>query len=175
MLRLSDDDNERLPAAIRLAALGLLFLLLTVQCLGPAAADGHSPFNGLAGRWIGEGRLGLREGSTEVVKCRATYFIENNGEGLRQNIRCASSSGSIEIASSVAHAEGSLTGSWRELTRNMSGELSGVVNANGFKVAVQGSDLSAQMDIIVKGERQIIEIQFHSGALIGFTLILTRG
>ena len=31
------------------------------------------------------------------------------------------------------------------------------------------------MDIIVKGARQIIEIQFMNSSLIGLTLILTKG
>ena len=176
MFRVCDTGNARMPdpAAARLAVLGL-FLSLAVQCLEPASAQGPPPFSNLAGRWVGEGRLGMREGNTETVKCRATYFVEDGGNQLRQNIRCASSSGSIEITSSVAHNAGVLTGSWKELTRNMGGELSGIVNANGFKVAVKGSDLSAHMDIIVKGVRQIIEIQFNSSALIGLTLILAKG
>lgn len=148
--------------------------LLTAQCPQSASAQSASPFDKLAGRWTGEGRLGMRGGSTETVKCRATYFVDDGGNQLRQNIRCASSSGSIEIASLVVHAAGALTGSWKELSRNMGGELAGVVNANGFKVAVRGSDLSANMDIIVKGTRQIIEIQFSNSTLIGLTLLLTK-
>ena len=177
MFRFSDSGNARMPdpAAARLAVVGLCILALATQWPEPASADTPSPFDRLAGRWVGEGRLGMREGQTETVKCRATYFVEDGGDQLRQNVRCASSSGSIEITSSVAHAAGALTGSWRELTRNMGGELSGSVNANGFKVAVKGSDLSANMDIIVKGARQIIEIQFNSSALIGLTLVLSKG
>jgi hypothetical protein len=149
-------------------------LLLAAQCFDPAAAEPSSPFHKLAGRWTGEGRLGMKEGGTETVKCRVTYFLEGDGNQLRQNIRCASASGSIEIMSSVAYAAGALTGSWRELTRNMSGELEGAVTPHGFKVAVKGTDLSANMDIIVHGTRQIIETQFNNSALVGLTLILTK-
>jgi hypothetical protein len=31
------------------------------------------------------------------------------------------------------------------------------------------------MDIIVRGERQIVEIQFVGSSLIGLTLVLTKG
>jgi hypothetical protein len=56
----------------------------------------------------------------------------------------------------------------------MSGELEGAVTPHGFKVAVKGTDLSANMDIIVHGTRQIIETQFNNSALVGLTLILTK-
>ena len=101
--------------------------------------------------------------------------MQEGGNQLRQSIRCASQSGAIEVASTVTHAGGSLTGSWKELTREWSGELTGTVNPNGFKVAVRGENLSANMDIIVKGARQIIEIQFMNSSLIGLTLVLTKG
>ncbi len=152
----------------------LLLAALAVERPTSAAAQGAPPFERLAGRWVGEGRLGMKEGATETVKCRATYFVEGGGDRMRQSVRCASSSGSIEIASTVEHMAGALTGTWQELTRNMGGELRGVVNVNGFKVAVTGSDLSANMDIIVKDTRQIIEIQFNNSALIGLTLILSK-
>jgi hypothetical protein len=153
----------------------LLALLLAGQEAALAAADDASPFEKLAGRWVGEGRLGVRDAATEAVKCRVTYFVEEGGNQLRQSIRCASQSGAVEVATTVTHAGGALTGTWKELTRNWSGELTGTVNPNGFKVAVKGDNLTANMDIIVRGERQIIEIQFIDSSLIGLTLILTKG
>ena len=127
------------------------------------------------GRWLGEGRLGIRDGITEHVKCRATYVVSGQGEQVRQTIRCATDSSSVEVQSTVAHASGKLTGTWKELSRDWSGELTGNVTANGFKVAVKGAELNANMDIIVRDTRQIIEIQFIDSSLIGLTLILTKG
>ena len=63
----------------------------------------------------------------------------------------------VEVQSTVTHASGALTGTWKELSRNWSGELAGSITANGFKVAVKGSELNANMDIVVKDVRQIIE------------------
>ena len=79
------------------------------------------------------------------------------------------------MQSTVAHASGALTGTWKELSRDWSGEVSGSVTANGFKVAIRGTDLNANMDIVVKDVRQIVEIQFIDSALIGLTLMLTKG
>lgn len=165
-----------IPAAPKfLVPLSLCVALLAAAWPLPAVlATGASPFERVAGRWVGEGRLGMKEGGTEIVKCRATYFVEEGGRQVRQNVRCASSGGSIEIASTVSHAAGVLNGTWKELSRNMGGELAGSVTPNGFRVAVTGSDLSAHMDIIVKDARQIVEIQFNNSALVGLTLILNK-
>jgi len=79
------------------------------------------------------------------------------------------------VQSTVTHASGTLTGSWKELSRDMSGELSGSVTPSGFKVAIKGSELNANMDIIVKENKQIIEIQFINSSLIGLTLVAYQG
>jgi len=159
---------------------GLAFLLLMAAAQSslvrsPASAQEVSPFEKLAGRWLGEGRLGIRDGKTEAVKCRVTYFVTDQARQVRQTIRCATESGSVEVQSFVTHAAGALTGTWKELSREWSGELAGSVTPNGFRVAIKGSELNANMEIIVKENRQIIEIQFMHGSLIGLTLVLNRG
>lgn len=141
----------------------------------PTWAEDESPFAKLSGRWLGGGRLGIKEGGTERVKCRVTYVLAEQGRQVRQTIRCAADSGSVEVQSIVSHNAGTLSGSWKELSRNWSGELTGTANANGFKVAIKGSELSANMEIIVKDNRQIIEIQFINSSLIGLTLVLNKG
>ena len=153
-------------------------LVLAGQGLGlsrPAPAQDASPFAKLAGRWLGEGRLGARDGKTENVKCRVTYVVAASASEVRQTIRCATQSGGVEVQSTVTHASGVLSGTWKELSREWSGDLAGSVTPHGLKVAIKGSELRANMDIIVKDNRQIIEIQFIDSALTGLTLILTKG
>jgi hypothetical protein len=141
-----------------------------------AAAVDVSPFERLAGRWVGEGRLGLRDSPTEKVKCRVTYFHSRaERDQLKQTIRCASAGGSVEVRSLVTHAAGVLSGTWTELVRNMQGELQGTVTPRGFRVAVTGKTLRANMDIALVGAKQVIEIQFFDSALIGLTLVLEKG
>jgi hypothetical protein len=153
------------------------FLAASHALLGwtPAAAEDASPFDKLVGRWVGEGRLGVRDGATENIKCRVTYILLGRGNELKQTIRCASAGGNVEVQSVVTHAAGTLTGSWKELVRDMKGELSGTVTPKGFRVAVKGETLRANMDIIVADSRQIIEIQFIDSSLIGLTLVLQKG
>lgn len=141
----------------------------------PGSAQEAAPFVRLAGRWLGEGRLGFAGGKTELVKCRVTYFVTEAGRQVRQTIRCATENDTVEVQSLVTSTGGTLSGTWKELSRDWSGELTGSVTPGGFKVAIKGSELNANMDIIVKDSRQIIEIQFINSALVGMTLILSKG
>jgi hypothetical protein len=141
----------------------------------PAPVNKDAPFKELPGRWVGEGRIGLKDGKTESVKCRATYFVNAAGDELKQNIRCASASGKIEVKSVVNAKNGKLSGTWNELMYNLGGEMSGEVTQRGFRIAVRAGDLTANMDVIVMNDRQIVEIQFFSSTLRGLTLILKKG
>ena len=143
--------------------------------VAPASAVDISPLESLEGRWVGEGRLGVRGNATEQVKCRVTYVYARDGDQLKQTIRCASAGGNVEVQSVVTHLGGKLTGSWKELVRNMSGELTGTATPHGFKVNVKGESLNANMDIILINSKQLIEIQFIDSSLIGLTLVLERG
>ncbi len=142
---------------------------------GVAAANVDAPFAGLAGRWTGEGRLGFKEGKSEKVTCRATYFVAENAQDLTQNIRCASTGGKVEVKSTVTHQDGKLTGSWNELVYNVSGELSGEITKAGYKVSVRSTDLTANMEIVLRETTQVVEIQFHHASLVGLTLLLEKG
>jgi len=169
MRTLAVSRSARAAGRVLLAGIGLVLLC----CVSGAGAE-VSPFEKLLGRWVGEGRLGIRDGKTEHVKCRVTYTLPDPGGPLRQSIRCASQGGNVEVQSTISHNAGSLTGTWKELVRDWSGALSGNVTPRGFRVAVTGETLRANMDIIVRDARQIIEIQFIDSALIGLTLILEK-
>jgi hypothetical protein len=138
-------------------------------------AQNASPLTQLIGRWTGEGRLGLKDSPPESVKCRATYIAVENQDAMKQTIRCATAGGSIEVVSTLTHAEGQLTGEWTETSRNLSGTLTGTANDKGLQIAVRGDGLTANMGVIVKGDRQIVEIQFIDSALIGLTLMMVKG
>jgi hypothetical protein len=161
------------PSVALLAAVAALGLAIWRPA--PTAAVDVSPLESLAGRWVGEGRLGVKGSPNEQVKCRVTYVYVRAGDQLKQNIRCASAGGNVEVHSVVAHVGGKLAGSWQEVVRNMSGDLAGTVTSRGFKVNVRGDSLTANMDIILIKEKQVIEIQFVNSSLIGLTLVLERG
>jgi hypothetical protein len=153
-------------------------LALLAGCLGPqqrGLADDASPFKDLPGRWVGDGRIGLEGGKVESVKCRATYFVSEDANELKQNIRCASAGGTIEVKSTVDHKAGQLSGSWNELIYNLGGDLRGAVTPRGFRITVRGASLTAYMDVIVMENKQIVEIQFFNSTLHDLTLVLQKG
>src|SRR5262245_60551053 len=118
-----------------IALLSAALVALAPLASRPAPAE-PSPFEKLAGRWVGEGRLGFRGGSTEGVKCRVTYALAEQGRQTRQTIRCASASGHVEVQSTLTETAGVLKGTWHELTREWKGDLAGSVTPNGLKVAI---------------------------------------
>lgn len=159
-----------------LIIIGVCWFTPNVIFVDRGIAQTSKPFAQLPGRWVGQGRLGFKSGDVENIKCRATYFVDNAGNNLRQNIRCASASGKVELKSKIAQgADGNLTGSWQELMYNLSGALEGKVTKRGFRIRVKGEDLNAHMEIIVKDGRQMVEMHFDSKTLIGMTLLLKKG
>jgi hypothetical protein len=170
------------PAVFALRRLAAAACLALVALCGPAFAENAPPqkpdlppMDAVVGRWTGEGRLGFSEGKFESVKCRVTYLRTEQRGQLKQNIRCASASGNIEVLSELMQSGTTLSGHWKETVRNMEGELSGQLTPAGFRVEIKGADLSANMDIMVRGSRQMVEIQFHNSTLIGLTLMLVKG
>jgi hypothetical protein len=158
----------------------LLLSLYVLACAlswgaAPVQAADAGPFHSLVGWWIGEGRLGFKDGKSETVKCRVTYVEGESVNDLAQTIRCASPSGKVEIKSTAVHRDGKVTGAWEERIYGLTGQIAGQMTERGFRVAVTGGEFSASMDIIVKGERQVIEIRFDTSTLLGMTLVLTRG
>ena len=160
-----------LPAIRSLALIAALLIALP----SPASAAEPGPFDSLLGRWTGEGRLGFSEGKTETITCRATYFGGEDGQSLTQNLRCASAGAKVEVKSELKNNAGALEGTWSELIYNKAGQLTGEVTKGGYKINVKGEDLNANMEIIVRGDKQIIEIHFSNATLLGLTMVMNKG
>lgn len=140
-----------------------------------AASEEAKPFQQLLGWWIGSGRLGFKSGEIETVRCRATYRNGRNQNQLLQAVRCASPSGQIEVKSEIESVGLRLSGTWTETKYAYSGKLTGQVIQGGFLVRVSGDGVSASMTVFAKGDRHVVEIQFHDSSLIGLTMVFGRG
>lgn len=157
--------------------LALISIWLVFAAALPAAAqDADTPnLQSFVGWWIGKGRLGFRGGKTENIKCRATYRQAGSANELDQTIRCATASGTVEIRCSIKLIGQKLVGDWHERKYELRGKLEGKAVRGGFKVNVIGSDLKAGMTVVMRGNRQLVEVQFHTGSLLGLNVIMTRG
>ncbi len=134
------------------SCLGLAMLLVAAA---PAEA---TPVSDLAGRWSGWGSVTLGNGSSEQLKCVATYFLQGGGDGLQQNLRCASASYKIDATVNLAVRGGAVTGSWEEKTWSSTGLVNGRMSANGFDLAIKGPNFSAAMAMTVSACKQTINI-----------------
>ncbi len=110
------------------------------------------------GYWSGYGTIHTTSGEKEKLKCKATYFLDDNGVDLKQNLRCASESYSIK-ARSKYHTDGkSITGNWIEETFEIKGNVTGNAKGNKMQLSVRGQHVNAEMSIVVKKCSQNIEI-----------------
>jgi len=156
-----------------------LFACLCLLASAIPPAFGQSPdapnLKPFVGWWIGQGRLGFRGGKSETIKCRATYRQASSPSEMEQTIRCATTSGTVEIRCELKLLAGALTGSWHERKYDLRGELRGKAVPGGFKVNVSGENIKADMTVVMRGDRQLVEVQFHQGSLLGLNVIMQRG
>jgi len=117
-----------------------------------------APIDDLAGRWSGWGSVTLANGSSEQVKCVATYFVEGGGTSVKQNLRCASTSYKIDASASLKNANGQLTGEWEEKTYAAIGSIAGRMTGSGFNLSIQGPAFSAAMAVTTTNCKQTIGI-----------------
>ena len=125
----------------------LIFAALALFAASFASSTSHAqsgPFTGMAGNWSGGGTVTLDDGSTERIRCRATYAVGAGGNGLNQTLTCASDSYRFNLASNVVAEGGSLRGTWSESTRNVSGNLEGRGSRRQFSGRCQRARLYRQ-------------------------------
>ncbi len=152
---------------MRAAAALVLFAAAT-----PAFAEG--PFSPLQGSWNGGGTINMRDGSTERLRCRATYSVGGGGNSVSQNLNCASDSYNVVISSNATANGNSLSGSWSETTRGVSGQLSGTVNAGNINAQVNGGVFGAGIGIATRGSSQSVSIRVNGGDVQSVALSLNK-
>src|SRR3984893_11741894 len=110
-------------------------LLISAQAQAEPGSEG--PFLGLSGHWSGAGTVTMTNGATERLRCKVSYAVNAAGKVVEQTLRCASDSYRVEIRSNVISEGGSLSGSWAETTRGLSGNISG--HASGAEMLANGA------------------------------------
>src|SRR4051794_9101317 len=86
--------------------IGAMALLFAAFVPFSASHAQSGPFAGMAGVWSGGGTVTLDDGSTERIRCRATYAVGSGGNGLNQSLTCASDSYRFNLASNVVASGG---------------------------------------------------------------------
>lgn len=126
----------------------------------PAQAQ-SGPFAGMAGRWAGGGTVTLDDGSTERIRCRASYAVA--GPEMNLNLTCASDAYRFNLEGRVvAEAGGVVSGSWSESSRNISGTLQGRGGNGTFQVVASTAGFNASIALATRGARQSISMRADS-------------
>lgn len=140
-----------LAAALPLAA------LLTGAGLTPASAAG--PFTGFPGEWTGTGDVTMSDGSRDRIKCKASYSSGPSGQALNINVNCASDSYRVNIISNIVAQGESFSGTWRETTRQVDGDVTGRVPAPGqYQASLKGTGFGLELAATSNGRQQAITI-----------------
>ena len=154
-------------------------LILAVATLFVASVSGSAcyaqsgPFAGMAGNWSGGGTVTLDDGSSERIRCRATYAVGAGGSGLNQSLTCASDSYRFILSSNVVAQGNSLSGTWSESSRGISGSLEGRGSSGNFQVVASAPGFTANLSLATRGNKQSVVISAGS-QFRGASIALTR-
>ncbi|GAC1647278.1 MAG: hypothetical protein NVS4B4_21330 [Bradyrhizobium sp.] len=129
---------------------------------GSASFAQSGPFAGIAGNWSGGGTVTLDDGSSERIRCRATYAVVLGGNGLNQSLTCASDSYRFNLSSNVVAQGSALSGTWSETTRGVNGTLEGRGAAGNFQVVANAPGFTANISLTTRGNRQSVVIRSGS-------------
>ncbi len=176
-LRFSGSDHRSpisLTAYAFALAAGVVFL---VAAFAPVshAQRAVGPFVGLAGAWNGSGRIEMQSGTSERIRCRASYSVSQAGDVLVQDLRCASDSDSIDVNSTSQSDQGSMSGTWTELTRNVSGTLSGRASGGSIQARATALGVSAGLTVNTAGNTQSVTIIPEGNEVRSIVVTMKRG
>jgi hypothetical protein len=122
----------------------------------PAYAQ-SGPFAGMAGRWSGGGTITLDDGSSERIRCRATYVVR--GAGMNMSLTCASDAYKFDLAADVVDQGGAISGNWSESSRNVTGTLQGRGGGGNFQVVANAAGFNANISLHTAGNKQTVTMR----------------
>jgi hypothetical protein len=158
------------PRTTRAAGIGAA-LLLSVAA-GHAQSSG--PFAGLGGTWSGNGTVELSDGTTERIRCRADYKVNDTGLNLKQSLRCASDSYKFDLSSDVTSQGERISGNWSEASRNVFGNLQGTAGGGRIEVFVEAAGFAANLLVNTSGKKQTVQIN-SKGEIRGVNITMVKG
>jgi hypothetical protein len=155
-------------SAITAAGVGAVLML--------SAATGHAqsgPFAGFDGSWNGTGTVSLSDGTSERIRCRATYRSESSN-ALAQTLRCASDSYKFDLSSNVTSNGNNVSGSWSEASRGIFGSLNGRAGGGQIDVFVEAAGFSANITLTTRGNKQSVSIN-SKGEIRAVQISMVKG
>jgi hypothetical protein len=148
---------------------------LALLALSPSAqAQQGGSFDTLIGTWSGTGTVSLASGAKERIRCQAAYALGNDANNLRSALRCASDSYKFELNSDVNSRGGTLSGAWREVSRGLTGALSGTLKGADVQARIDSPGFGADLSLVTRGTRQTVTLSSQSTELTDVSITLTK-
>jgi hypothetical protein len=141
----------------------LTFAAVAFFMTGFAASPGQaqsSAFAGMAGSWHGGGTVTLDDGSSERIRCRATYKV--GGANMEMVLTCASDAYKFNLQADVVAQGGEVTGTWSETSRNVSGSIQGRGAGGSFQVVASAAGFNSSISLKTAGNKQAIALRADS-------------
>src|SRR6478736_8814889 len=154
--------------AIKAAGVGAV-LMLSVS----VSHAQSGPFTGFNGSWSGNGTVALSGGTTERIRCKASYNVNSTGLGLKQTLRCASDSYKVDLSTDVTSQGDRISGNWSEASRNIFGNLQGTAGGGKIDVFVEASGFAANLTLRTNGNKQTVQIS-SKGEIRGVNITMVR-
>jgi hypothetical protein len=154
----TDHTSERFSRRWRLTFAAASFAAAAFLT-SPGQAE-PAPFAGLAGTWAGGGTVTLEDGSSERIRCRATYAV--SGPTMNMSLTCASEAYKFNLQANVAAEGDAISGNWSESSRGVSGSLQGRGGGGSFQVVASGPGFNANISLRTAGKRQTVGIRADS-------------
>jgi hypothetical protein len=132
------------------------------------------PFMGLGGTWSGSGTVELSDGTTERIRCKADYKVNDTGLNLKQSLRCASDSYKFDLTSDVTSQGERISGNWSEASRNVFGNLQGTAGGGRMEVFVEAAGFAANLLVNTNGKKQTVQIS-SKGEIRGVNITMVKG
>jgi hypothetical protein len=139
----------------------MVALLAAGMCSSASYAQ-SGPFAGMAGNWSGGGSVMLDDGSSERIRCRATYAVGAGGSGLNLTLTCASDSYKFDLRGNVISDRGALSGTWSESSRGINGNLEGRGANGNFQVVASAPGFNSNIALTTHGNKQSVVIRAES-------------
>jgi hypothetical protein len=153
--------NKSTEARVLMRRLPLAAAILFVASLASAPSHAQSsPFAAMAGNWSGGGTVSLDDGSSERIRCRARYAPV--GPTMEMTLTCASDAYKFNLSASVQSAGNTITGTWSEGSRNISGSLQGRGGGGSFDVVASAAGFNANISLRTSGNKQSVSMRADS-------------
>ena len=156
---------------VRRLLIAAAFLFAASLWCSQSHAQGGGPFATLAGAWHGGGSVTLDDGSSERIRCRATYAP--SGFSMEMTLTCASDAYKFNLSGHIVAEGTAITGSWSESSRNIAGTLQGRGANGSFEVVASAAGFNSNISLRTAGNKQSIVMRADS-QFRGASIALSR-